>query len=218
MEPLTLYTYSRSSAAYRVRIVLNYKTLAYRSKYIRLTRDGGENNSPEYKAVNAQALIPSLQTEHGVITQSMAIMEYLEQRYPQPPMLPLQPENQAQVRAYAQLICCDIHPLNNLRVLAYLQTQLHIDDSQQQVWYRHWIEQGFAALETVLSANSNTGIYCFGDTPTLADACLVPQVYNANRFNCDMSAFPTIRRINAACLTLPAFQQARPENQADFTA
>lgn len=211
---MKLYSYFRSSAAYRVRIALNLKKLPHETAYIHLLKDGGEQRSAAYAALNPQKLVPSLETEEGVFTQSLAIIEYLEEVSPEIPLLPTDPAGRARVRTIAQLIACDIHPLNNLRVLQYLQQHLGAGEAVKNAWYIHWITEGFDALEQLLQS-PQTGRFCHGDSPTLADCCLVPQVYNARRFHMDLSPYPTLSRISAECETLPAFAAAAPENQAD---
>ena len=211
---MKLYSYYRSSAAYRVRIALNLKQLPYETVGVHLLKNGGEQKQSAYRAKNPQKLVPALEDNEQVFTQSLAIIEYLDEAYPAQPLLPAAATERARVRAMAQLIACDIHPLNNLRVLGYLQNQLGADETAKTEWYRHWIQEGFAALETLLQSEQ-TGRFCHGDTPTLADCCLVPQVYNARRFQVDLSPYPTIVRIVAECGALPAFQTAAPENQPD---
>ena len=211
---MKLYSYYRSSAAYRVRIALNLKQLPYETVGVHLLKNGGEQKQPAYSAKNPQKLVPALEDKGQVFTQSLAIIEYLDEAYPAQTLLPAAATERARVRAMAQLIACDIHPLNNLRVLGYLQNQLGADETAKTEWYRHWIQEGFAALETLLQSEQ-TGRFCHGDTPTLADCCLVPQVYNARRFQVDLSPYPTIVRIVAECEALPAFQAAAPENQLD---
>jgi maleylpyruvate isomerase len=210
-----LYSYFRSSAAYRVRIALNLKGLPYTYAPVHLLKDGGQQLKPEYTRLNPLALIPTLVDGPAVLTQSLAIIEYLEETHPLPPLLPSTPIARARVRALAQSIACDIHPLNNLRVLRYLKRELDLPDQARDAWYRHWVETGLLALERMLVDAPETGAYCHGSTPTMADACLIPQVFNARRVNCDLSAMPTIVRIDSACRALPAFAQAAPENQPD---
>lgn len=212
---LQLNTYFRSTAAYRVRIALNLKGIEHELVPVHLVNNGGEHKAAEYLARNPEGLVPSLETQGQVLAQSMAILEYLEEVYPQPPLLPNEPLERAYVRGLAQSICSDIHPLNNLRVLQYLSGQLEVSDAQKQAWYEHWIASGFSAIETRLAQNPKTGFCCFGDTPTMADAFLIPQVYNAQRFDCPMGDYPTIERINKHCLSLQAFAKASPERQAD---
>ncbi|MFT3761097.1 MAG: maleylacetoacetate isomerase [Pseudoxanthomonas sp.] len=214
---LRLYSYWRSSAAYRVRIGLNLKGLPYETVPVHLLRDGGQQNAPEYAAQNPQRLVPVLAHDDQVLRQSLAILEYLEETWPQPPLLPADAAGRARVRALAQLIACDVHPLNNLRVLQYLEREWDAPPPRREAWVRHWIVEGFAALEKLLAGDAATGAFCHGERPGLADCCLAPQVYNARRFGVDLTAFPTIARIEAACLALPAFDAARPENQPDAT-
>ena len=212
---LVLYSYWRSSAAFRVRIALNLKGLSYETRAVHLVRDGGEQHAPDYVALNPQQLVPTLVDGDKVITQSMAIAEYLEDIRPQPALLPADAADRARVRALAQAIACDIHPLGNLRVLQRIGKQFGADDEQQGNWMRHWITTGFQALEAMLAHSRQTGRYCHGDTPGLADLCLVPQVYNARRWKTPLGDYPTILRIDAACAELDAFQSAMPERQPD---
>lgn len=216
---MKLYGYFRSSASYRVRIALNLKGLAYEQAAVHLVKHGGEQLSAAFRALNPEALVPALEDQDAsgsvILTQSLAIMEYLEEVYPQPALLPRLPVQRAHVRALALAIACEIHPLNNLRVLKYLSGTLQVSEEQKNAWYRHWCESGLAVLEQRLTADPHTGRYCFGDTPGLADCCLVPQIANAQRFNCDLSAMPTLLRINQACLEHTAFIQAMPANQPD---
>lgn len=210
----TLYGYFRSSAAYRVRIALNLKGLDYDQVPVNLVK--GEQSSGDHLARNPQGLVPSLAIDDSLaLNQSLAICEYLDEVYPEPALLPANALERAQVRSLAQLVACEVHPLNNLRVLKYLVSQLGVDEAAKLAWYHHWIAEGFTALEATLSAAPRTGDFCHGDTPTLADICLVPQVYNAERFECDLSAYPTIQRIVANCRSLPAFEKAAPEAQPD---
>lgn len=208
---MKLYGYFRSSAAYRVRIALNLKGLE--ADQLPVSLIDGEQQQDAYRALNPQGLVPALATEQGLLTQSLAIIEYLESQHPTPALLPGDAWQQAQIRAFALSLACDIHPLNNLRVLKYLSGELAVADAQKSAWYSHWIQAGFAALEAQLA--DHAGDYCFGINPTLADVCLVPQVYNAKRFNVDLSAFPTILRITDHCNAQPAFQAAQPERQPD---
>ena len=212
---MKLYTYFRSSAAYRVRIGLNLKGLAVDSVPVHLIKDGGQQLGAEYRAVNPNALVPALQDEGTTITQSLAILEYLDESYPTPPLLPVTPAARARVRALALQIACDIHPLNNLRVLKYLVKEAGVSEEVKNAWYVHWVQQGFTALELQLAGSPETGRFCHGDQPTLADCLLVPQVFNAVRFNIDMGPYPTIARIAAACDALPAFAAAHPSRQPD---
>lgn len=208
---MKLYSYFRSSAAYRVRIALALKGLDADILPINLLK--GEQKSDDYLAINPQGLIPSLQVDDAVLSQSLAIMEYLEEVDNTVPLLPSDPVARASVRAMAQLIACEVHPLNNLRVLQYLTGELGVDDATKMTWYAHWIHQGFISLEAMLKQHA--GQFCYGDTPTMADCCLIPQVYNAKRFNVELSSYPTIMRIYEHCNSLPAFIQAKPENQID---
>jgi maleylacetoacetate isomerase len=207
---MKLYSYFRSSASYRVRIALNLKRLAYDLVPVHLLKNGGEQFAPEYRKLNPDALVPTLiddsVQQHATLNQSLAIIEYLEEMYPDPPLLPKTAADRAYVRGIALAVACEIHPLNNLRVLRQ-------DD--KDTWYRHWCEQGLAAIETVLAQDGRTGRFCYGDTPTLADCVLIPQITNAQRLNCDLSAMPTIMRINEACLALEPFANAAPERQPD---
>jgi len=212
---LTLYDYWRSSACYRVRIALNLKGLPYTAKPVHLLRDGGEQHATPYRELNPQEVIPTLVDGQRVIRQSLAIIEYLEDAHDGEPLLPPLPRDRAHVRGLALLVACDVHPLNNLRVLQYLERELGADAGARERWARHWIARGFEAFEAILAADAATGEFCHGDTPGLADACLVPQVYNANRFGVDLAPYPTIRAITERCLALPAFDAARPERQPD---
>ncbi len=210
-----LYGYWRSSAAYRVRIALNLKGIDYAQSPVSLVADGGRHRQPEHLARNPQGLVPVLDIDGQNLVQSLAIAEYLDETRPGPALLPPDAAGRARVRALALAVACEIHPVLNLRVLERLARQPGFDETAKLDWYRHFIAAGFAALERLLADDARTGTYCHGDTPTLADACLVPQVYNARRFDCPLDAYPTIRRIDAACLTLPAFDLARPESQPD---
>jgi len=213
-DSLRLYSYWRSSAAYRVRIGLNLKGLRCETVPVHLVRDGGQQHSAGYKAINPQELVPTLLHGARAIRQSLAILEYLDETWQDAPLLPSLARDRARVRALAQLVACDIHPLNNLRVLQYFEQTWNVPQSERDGWVRHWIAQGFAAFEQQLD-DPATGDYCHGDEPGLADCCLVPQVYNARRFGMDMAAYPRIARIEAACMALPAFADARPETQPD---
>jgi maleylpyruvate isomerase len=213
---MKLYSFFRSSAAYRVRIALHFKNLPFEIVPVNLRKKGGgEQFSEAYRALNPAALVPTLVDGGHVLTQSMAILEYLEETYGAPPLLPSDAAGRARVRAIAQTIACDIHPLNNLRVLKYLKHELKADDEARSVWYQHWVRQGLGAIEQILVQDGRTGRYCHGDQVTMADVCLVPQVANARRSDCDLSAMPTILRIDAACAELPAFQLADPARQPD---
>ena len=211
----TLYSYWRSSAAYRVRIALNLKGLDYAIAPVHLTRGGGEQHHDEYRALNPQQLVPTLVDGDNVIHESLAIIEYLEDAYTDTPrLLPSGLRACARVRALAQMVACDIHPIGNLRVLQYLQRELGATEEQKLAWSRHWIEIGFDAIEALLAANRK-GPFCEGNAPTLADCCLVPQVYNARRFGVPLTRYPTIDAIDAVCRKLEAFALAAPEAQAD---
>ncbi len=209
---MRLHGYFRSSAAYRVRIGLNLKGLGYDNTFVHLRK--GEQSAPEFRRINPQGLVPVLEDGPAVLAQSLAILEYLDETRPSPPFLPRTPADRARVRALALIPACDIHPLNNLRVLNYLERDLGQPAAVRAAWYRHWVGEGFAALEQML-ADPRTGRFCHGDAPTLADICLVPQVYNALRNNCPLDAYPRIKRINEACLELPEFAAAQPERQPD---
>jgi maleylpyruvate isomerase len=212
---MKLYTYFRSSAAYRVRIALNLKGRAADHCYVHLVRDGGGQKQPTFTRLNPQALLPALETDAGdILTQSLAIIEYLDEVQPSPPLLPKTPVARAKVRAFAYAIACEIHPLNNLRVLGYLKGPLGHDQATADIWYRHWTMSGLEACEKLLPATSD-GPYAFGPTPSLADICLVPQMFNARRFNCDLSSIPRLVAVDAACRALPAFADAAPEKQKD---
>lgn len=213
-DSLQLYSYWRSSAAYRVRIGLNLKGLRYETVPVHLLRDGGQQHADDYRSLNPQELVPTLRHGARTIRQSLAILEYLDEAWQGAPLLPVAARDRARVRAIAQLVACDIHPLNNLRVLQYFEGTWNVPQAERDAWVRHWIEQGFAALEQLLD-DPATGNHCHGDEPGMADCCLVPQAYNARRFGVDLAAFPRIARIEAACLALPAFAQARPEAQPD---
>lgn len=212
---MKLYSYFRSSAAYRVRIALNLKNLPYDYAPVHLLRDGGEQLKPDYRKLNPDAILPTCVDGDHVMQQSLAIIEYLEETHPEPPLLPAAPADRAYVRSVALQIACEIHPLNNLRVLKYLKHTLGVNDEAKDGWYRHWVECGFAALEEHLVSDPRTGKLCFGDTPTLADACLVPQVFNAQRFKIDLTPFPTIQRIHDYASQIDAFARAAPGVQPD---
>jgi maleylpyruvate isomerase len=209
---MKLYTYFRSSAAYRARIALNLKGISAEPVFIHLTKDGGKQHSPEYRAVNPQGRVPSLTLDNGeVLLQSPAIIEYLDETHPRPPFLPADPVERARVRAFAAVIGCDIHPLNNLAPLQYLRRVLKQEQPAIDAWYHHWVIEGFTALEGMI----RPGPYCFGGNVTLADIYLVPQVYNARRLKVPLDKFPKLVAADAELLKLPAFDQARPENQPD---
>ena len=209
---MKLYSYFRSSAAYRARIALNLKGIAYETVSVHLVKDGGHNYRPEYRAINPQMRVPMLVTDQGDrLIQSLAIIEYLDETYPAPPFLPKDPIGRAKVRGLAELIACDIHPLNNTSPLRYLKNVMGQEQSAIDTWYHHWILAGFEALEGLIAA----GPYACGNTVTIADICLVPQVANARRLKVPLDKFPKIVAVDAACLKLPAFDRARPENQPD---
>jgi len=215
-EGLRLYSYWRSSAAYRVRIALNLKGLPYDIVPVHLLANGGEQHSADYAQLNPQEVVPTLLDGGRVIRQSMAIIEYLDESYDgELKLLPPTARDRARVRGLAQLVACDIHPLGNLRVLQYLEREFNTPSEERERWSRHWIREGFDALEELLAENPATGQFCEGDDPSLADICLVPQVYNARRWSVDLSDYPTIVRIAEECAKLPAFERARPENQPD---
>jgi maleylpyruvate isomerase len=210
---MRLYSYFRSSAAYRTRIALHLKGLAFDYAPVHLRK--GEQNAEAYRALNRQELVPTLVDGDTAVTQSLAIIEYLDERHPEPPLLPSTPAGRARVRAIALAICCDIHPLNNLRVLRYLVHTLNIGEEAKDAWYRHWIDTGLAALEEQLAAESATGTFCHGDVPTMADVCLVPQLANARRTDIPLDSYPTLLRIDASCRALDAFARAAPDRQPD---
>jgi maleylacetoacetate isomerase len=210
-----LYTYFRSSAAFRVRIALNLKGIAYDAVAVHLVKHGGEQLQAAYRAVNPSALVPSLQDGELTLSQSMAIIEYLDETHPEVPLLPSDPAGRARVRAISQMIACDIHPIDNLRVLRYLVQKLGVSEDGKNEWYRHWVREGFAGLEAHLARDAATGRYCHGESPTMADCVLVPQVFNAQRLDVDLTPYPNIARIHGACMELPAFQDAHPSKQPD---
>ena len=214
-EGLKLYSYWRSSAAYRVRIALNLKGLPYELVPVNLASSGGDQHLPEYNALNPQELVPALVHDGHTITQSMAIIEYLDEIVPEPPLLPKDAYGRARVREISYLVGCDIHPVNNLRVNQYLKATFGADADAQIAWQRHWIEVGFGALEKMLSSSPFTGAWCHGDAPTMADVLLIPQCANARRVKLDLTAWPTIARIEAHALAHPAFDAALPANQPD---
>jgi maleylpyruvate isomerase len=210
---MILYGYFRSSAAYRARIALNLKGLAYEQRFVHLRR--GEQRGAEYLKLNPQGFVPMLVVGDRRLTQSLAIIEYLDEKHPAPPLLPVAAEDRAWVRSIALAIACDVHPLNNTRVLKYLAKDLRLDEPRRDEWYRHWVVEGFAAIEAQLSQHGSAR-FCHGEAPTLADVCLVPQVANAIRFHVDLAPYPRIRAINDACLALEPFASAQPERQPDF--
>lgn len=210
-----LYGYFRSSAAYRVRIALNLKEIEYEHRCVHMLKDGGQQKSAANLARNPQALVPSLEIDGGILTQSLAILDYLEETRPTPQLLPAMAIDKAQVRAFCQSIACEIHPLNNLRVLNYLMVEMGVTDQQKLGWYRHWVEQGLRQSAALLRMHGKMGPFCYGAEPSLADCVLVPQLYNARRFECDLSGLDDLLKIDAACHELPAFIDAHPENQSD---
>jgi len=212
---IKLYSYWRSSAAYRVRIALNLKELDYETVPVSLAPGDAEHRKDAYRRINPQMLVPFLDDGHVAIGQSQAILEYLEEAHPQPPLLPDSSAGRARVRAFCNLISCDIHPLNNLRVMTYLREPLGASTEQRDEWYAHWIAEGFQAAERLANASRGNGPYVFGGNLTLADALLVPQIYNARRFNVPLDAYPRLLAIDKACNELPAFQKAAPEQQPD---
>ena len=211
---MIVYEYFRSSAAFRLRIALNLKGLTAERRYIHLAN--GEQHKPEYKAINPQGLVPYLVDGDFTLGQSLAIIEYLDETHPQPALLPVDAMQRAWVRSVAQMIACDIHPLNNTRVLSYLSDELNVSDEQKNRWYCHWIREGFTALEKMLADRKIQSTFCLGETPTLADICLIPQVANANRFKCALDAFPKIAGIYQHAMKLSAFNDAQPSRQPDF--
>ena len=212
---MRLYSYWRSSAAYRVRIALNLKGLDYQVAPVHLLKDGGEQLQAEYRAINPQGVVPALVDGDVSIGQSLAIMDYLEDRYPEPSLYPQSIAARAFARQVALVVACDIHPLNNLRVLKYLKRTLEQGDEARNDWYHHWVRMGFTALEKLLDGRGWQGPYCLDGQVTIADACLVPQIYNARRFEIALDDFPSLVKIEQACMELEAFQGAAPENQVD---
>jgi maleylpyruvate isomerase len=210
---MKLYDYFRSSAAFRVRIALNLKGLSAEQESIHLRRN--DQSAPAYLAVNPQGLVPALVDEGEVLIQSLAIIEYLDETHGEPPLLPGHPADRARVRALAQIVACDIHPIDNLRVLRYLSKEFGQDEKAIERWFNHWIIEGFRGFEALIAGNEQTGEFCHGDTPGLADICLFPQVINAQRYALDLSPFPTLKRIFERCEKVPEFAKARPENQPD---
>jgi maleylacetoacetate isomerase len=211
---MKLYGYFRSSAAFRVRIALNLKGLPYDTASIHLRRN--DQSAPDYRAVNPQGLVPTLEDGAQTLIQSMAIIEYLDELHPEPPLLPKQPADRARVRALADIVACDIHPINNLRVLRYLTRELGHDEAAIAKWYNHWIAAGFQAIEPLLVQDARTGTFCHGETPGLADVALVPQVVNSERYHLDLAPYPTVVRIYENCMRLEPFDAAHPRNQPDY--
>ena len=212
---MKLYTFFRSSASYRVRIALNLKGIGCEQAPIHLRRGGGEQLSAAYRAINPQALVPALEDDGRILTQSLAIIEYLDEKHPNPPLLPQDPADKAIVRSMALVIACEVHPIQNLRVLNYVKATYHQTDEQVNQWAQHWIDLGLDALQAMIVAQPKRAKFCFGDTPTLADICLIPQLGNARRYGCDLAKYPTILAIESNCNALPAFADAAPEKQPD---
>lgn len=211
---MKLYSFFRSSAAFRVRIALNLKGIAYDTVAIHLRRN--DQSKPDYHAINPQGLVPTLEDGGRKLIQSLAIIEYLDEVHPEPPLLPKDPADRARVRALAEIVACDIHPINNLRVLRYLMRELGHDEAAVAKWYNHWIAVGFDALEPLLATDAKTGAFCHGNTPSLADIALVPQVVNAERYKLDLKPYPFLTRIFDNCMRLEPFKSAHPNNQPDY--
>ena len=212
---IKLFSYWRSSAAFRVRIALNLKNLPHEVIPVDLLKQGGEQHLPSFSAMNPQDLVPVLEHGSHVLRQSLAIIEFLEETYPTPALLPKNPHERAWVRALSMDIACDIHPLNNLRVMKYLHKQLELGDGQKSSWTKHWIDLGLAGVEKTLSSKPRTGKFCLGDEPGMADTCLIPQIMNAKANDCDLSHFPNIQQVFDECMKLPAFIEASWESQVD---
>ena len=212
---MRLFSQARNSAGWRVRIALALKGIDYEYAAVHLVQEGGQQFAAGFKAMNPAALVPVLDDDGTILTQSLAIIEYLDETRPLPPLLPAAAAERARVRAIALAIACEIHPLNNLRVLGYLNKTLGIAEEQRNAWYRHWVETGLATLEAMLAGDPRTGVCCHGDIPTLADVCLVPQIFNAQRFKARLDHVPTVMRIHEHCLTLPAFAASVPAEQPD---
>jgi maleylacetoacetate isomerase len=213
---MKLYTYFRSSASYRVRIALAYKGIAHEAAYVSLPK--AEHQGDAFRGVNVQGLVPALEDGGRVLIQSLAIIEYLDERHPEPPLLPNDPFERAYVRAVSQIIACEMHPLNNLRTLKYIRKAYKLDEEGVNTWYRHWIADGFAMLEGYLARERRSGTYCNGDAVSMADCCLVPQVFNAQRYNCELAPYPRTMRIFEDCMKLDAFASTQPMRQPDATA
>jgi maleylpyruvate isomerase len=212
---MQLYDYFRSSASFRVRIGINLKGLVPERHFVHLTRQGGEQFAAAFTAMNPQQLVPVLVDGDETMSQSLAILEYLDETYPSPPFLPTRPADRARVRALALAIACDLHPLNNLRVLFYLKNEMGQSDDARNTWYRHWVAKGLSAFEAALLGDARTGTFCHGDVPGLADICLVPQIFNAKRLDCPLDPYPKVMEIFGACMKLPAFDTAQPSKQPD---
>jgi len=210
---MKLYTFFRSSAAFRVRIALNHKGLAWEPVAVSLPK--AEHAKPEFRDVNPQGLVPALEDRGQVLSQSLAIIEYLDEAHPGPKLLPADPLDRAYVRAFSQIVACEVHPLNNLRTLRYIRRTYKLDEAGINNWYRHWIAEGFAMMESFLAANAKAGRYVLGDQVSMADCCLVPQVFNAQRYDCDLAPYPTVMRIFHECMKLEAFDAAQPVRQPD---
>lgn len=209
-----LYGAARSSAAFRVRIGLNLKGIAAKQTAVNLR--AGDQHATRYRTLNPQGFVPILVDGDATLTQSLAILDYLDETHPEPPFLPAAPVERARVRAMALAVACDVHPLNNLRVLNHLETAFGLAEADRLAWYRHWIAEGLSALEAMTGGHPATGAFCHDDAPTMADICLVPQIVNAKRYDCPLDGYPTLTRIFDACMRLPAFENARPERQPDF--
>lgn len=212
---MQLYDYFRSSASFRVRIGLNLKGLSPERHFVHLTKGGGQQFAADFTKMNPQQLVPVLVDGEEAISQSLAILEYLDETHPAPPFLPGTPGDRARIRALSLAIACDLHPLNNLRVLFYLKDPMGQSDDARNTWYRHWVAKGLGAFETALVSDARTGTFCHGNTPTLADICLVPQIFNAKRLECPLDAYPRVMRVFDACMKLPAFDAAQPTKQPD---
>jgi maleylacetoacetate isomerase len=212
---MKLYTFFRSSASYRVRIALNLKGVSYEHVPIHLRRGGGEQLTAAYRAINPQALVPALEDDGKILTQSLAIIEYLDEKFPHPPLLPKEPLDKAIVRSMALVIACEVHPIQNLRVLNYVKATYNQSDTQVNQWAQHWIDLGLSALREMILAQPKRGNFCFGASPTLADICLIPQLGNARRYGCDLAKYPTILAIEKTCNEIAAFANAAPEKQPD---
>ena len=211
---MKLYTFFRGSSPFRVRIALNLKGLAYKQAFVHLAK--GEQRKPEYAAVNPQSLVPALVLDDGhVLTQSLAIIEFLDETCPQPRLIPEDALGRARVRALSLIIACEIHPLNNARTLAHLRKAMNQTEDQVNAWYRHWVADGLAKFEASLARFPGTGRFCHGEAPTMADCCLIPQVFNAQRFDCDTKPYPTVMRVFDECMKLEAFDRAQPAKQPD---